>query len=311
MMDWTDRHCRYFHRQLSPSARLFSEMVTTGAIIHGDKPRHLDFNAAEHPVVLQLGGGDPEALAQSSEIAQQWGYDEVNLNVGCPSGRVQKNKIGACLMLEPELVQQCVASMIASVDIPVSVKCRLGVDEHDSYEDLHRFVETVARSGCSRFIVHARKALLQGLSPKANREIPSLKYEWVYQLKQDMPELDVTINGGIRDLESVRDHLELVDGVMIGRAAYQSPWLLVECERLLFDTTFHPDRESVVQQMVQYADNNPNVALKHISRHMLGLFSGLPGARAWRRFISENAHVRGADSSVLFDAMQMMQQRPG
>jgi tRNA-dihydrouridine synthase A len=309
MMDWTDRHCRYFHRQLSPSARLFSEMVTTGAIIHGDKPRHLDFNEAEHPVVLQLGGGDPAALTQSAEIAQQWGYDEVNLNVGCPSGRVQKNKIGACLMLEPELVQSCVAAMIAAVDIPVSVKCRLGVDDHDSYEDLHSFVDIVAQSGCNQFVVHARKALLEGLSPKANREIPSLKYEWVYQLKQDMPELDVTINGGIRDLESVREHLEHVDGVMIGRAAYQNPWLLVECERLLFDADFQLDREAIVQHMAGYAADNPNVALKHISRHMLGLFTGLPGARAWRRYISENAHVRGADNSVLLDAMQMMQQR--
>jgi len=309
MMDWTDRHCRYFHRQLSPSARLFTEMVSTGAIIHGDKPRHLDFSSAEHPVVLQLGGGNPEDLAQSAEIARQWGYDEVNLNVGCPSDRVQKNKIGACLMLEPDLVQRCIASMMAAVDIPVSVKCRLGVDEHDSYDDLRNFVDKVAESGCRIFIVHARKALLQGLSPKANREIPSLKYEWVYRLKQDFSEINVTINGGIRDLDAVREHLQHVDGVMIGRAAYQNPWLLVDCERLLFNADHELDRDSVVQQMVQYSKNNPDVPLKHISRHMLGLFASMPGARVWRRYISENAHLPGADASVLEDALLAMRQR--
>jgi len=299
MMDWTDRHCRYFHRQLSPSARLFTEMVTTGAIIHGDKPRHLAFNPEEHPVVLQLGGGDPVDLSRSAEIAQHWGYDEVNLNVGCPSDRVQKNKIGACLMLEPELVRQCISAMISSVDIPVSVKCRLGVDEHDSYADLRRFIETVMQSGCRRFIVHARKAWLYGLSPKANREVPSLKYDWVYRLKQDIPELDITINGGIRELGAIRTHLEYVDGVMIGRAAYQNPWLLVDCERLLFDPDYELDRETVIQGMTGYARANPRVAVKHISRHMLGLFKGLPGARTWRRYLSENAYLPGADSSVL------------
>jgi tRNA-dihydrouridine synthase A len=307
MMDWTDRHCRYFHRQLSPSARLFTEMVSTGAIIHGDKPRHLDFSPAEHPLVLQLGGGDPGELAQSAAIAQEWGYDEVNLNVGCPSDRVQKNKIGACLMLEPGLVRECISAMMASVDIPVSVKCRLGVDQHDSYEDLYRFVTTVARSGCRLFIVHARKALLHGLSPKANREIPSLKYEWVYRLKKDMPELDISINGGIHDLDAVKGHLEHVDGVMIGRAAYQNPWLLVDCERLLFDDAHMRERETVVQNMVQYSLANPDVPLKHISRHMLGLFHGLPGARAWRRYLSENAHLRGAKSTVLTDALAALQ----
>ncbi len=306
MMDWTDRHCRYFHRLLSPSARLFTEMVTTGAIIHGDKPRHLDFSREEHPVVLQLGGGDPDDLTRSAEIAQQWGYDEVNLNVGCPSDRVQKNKIGACLMLEPELVRQCISAMMASVDIPVSVKCRLGVDEHDSYDDLHKFIETVAQSGCEQFIVHARKAWLHGLSPKANREVPSLKYEWVYKLKKDMPELGITINGGIRDLDAVRIHLQEVDGVMIGRAAYQNPWLLVDCERILFDADLALDRETVVHEMAEYARANDNVALKHISRHMLGLFTGMPGARAWRRYISENSHLPGADDSVLLAALAVM-----
>lgn len=311
MMDWTDRHCRYFHRQLSPSARLYTEMVTTGAIIHGDKPRHLDFNPEEHPVVLQLGGGDPGELSRSAEIAQQWGYDEVNLNVGCPSDRVQKNRIGACLMLEPELVRQCISSMISSVNIPVSVKCRLGVDEHDSYADLRNFVETVAQSGCQRFIVHARKAWLHGLSPKANREVPSLKYDWVYKLKQDIPELDITINGGIRDLAAIRAHLEHVDGVMIGRASYQNPWLLVDCEQLLFDASYELHRETIVQRMLEYSSKNPGVAVKRISRHMLGLFRGMPGARAWRRYLSENAHLPGTDDAVLQDALLAMQRQIG
>jgi tRNA-dihydrouridine synthase A len=233
MMDWTDRHCRYFHRLLAPSALLYTEMVTTGAIIHGDVDRHLAYNPEEHPVALQLGGSEPADLANCARIAEKYGYDEINLNVGCPSDRVQRGSFGACLMLEPILVRDCMSAMLDAVDIPVTIKTRLGVDDHESYQFMADFVGTVAESGCTVFIMHARKAFLEGLSPKQNRDVPPLHYDWVYRLKKESPDLEVVINGGINSIADVQSHLDHVDGVMLGRAAYQSPWILTECQQQL------------------------------------------------------------------------------
>src|SRR5210317_1433677 len=226
MLDWTDRHCRYFHRLLTQSALLYTEMVTTGAIIHGDADRHLAYNPEEHPVALQLGGSEPGDLAKCARIAEKYGYDEINLNVGCPSDRVQRGSFGACLMLEPILVRDCMSAMLNAVDIPVTIKTRLGVDDHDSYQFMSDFVGRVAESGCSVFIMHARKAILEGLSPKQNRDVPPLHHDWVYRLKQESPDLEIVINGGINSVETAKTHLQHVDGVMLGRAAYQSPWVL-------------------------------------------------------------------------------------
>jgi len=234
MMDWTDRHCRYFHRLLAPSALLYTEMITTGAITHGDVDRYLAYNPEEHPLAWQLGGSDPADLAACARIAEERGYDEINLNVGCPSDRVQKGRFGACLMLEPDLVKDCMAAMLDAVDIPVTIKTRLGVDDFYSYQFMSDFVGRVAESGCSVFIMHARKAILAGLSPKQNREVPPLNHDWVYRLKQESPGLDIVINGGIDSLEAVKNHLEHVDGVMLGRAAYHTPWLLAECQHKVF-----------------------------------------------------------------------------
>lgn len=305
MMDWTDRHCRYFHRLLAPHARLYTEMVTTGAIIHGDRARHLDFHPAEHPVALQLGGSDPSDLARCAEIAQTWGYDEINLNIGCPSERVQSGSFGACLMREPELVRDCVAAMLPVVDVPVTVKCRLGVDEMESYEGFRDFVHRVADGGCRVFLVHARKAWLQGLSPKQNREVPPLRYEWVYRLKQERPDLTIAVNGGISSLAEVEQHLQQVDGVMIGRAAYQNPWLLTAIERALVNLEWQPERDAVVAAMVEYAAAHLSSGgrLNHISRHMLGLFQGCPGAKSWRRVLSQKAHLAETGPELLREAI--------
>lgn len=304
MMDRTDRHDRYFLRQISPSALMYSEMITTGAILHGDTERFLKFDPAEHPVALQLGGADPDDLARCAVIAAERGYDEVNLNVGCPSDRVQNARFGACLMNEPDLVAACIGRMNAVVDIPVTVKTRIGVDDRDSWDDFRGFVETVAATGCTVFIIHARKAWLQGLSPKENREIPPLTYDTVYRLKQTFPELTVVINGGITTSDAVREHLRHIDGVMIGRAAYENPWLLAEIERDVFAGEAAASRHAALDAYIGYVDRElaRDVPFYAMARHTLGLFQGLPGARAWRRHISENGPRREAGSQVLRDA---------
>ena len=305
MMDWTDRHCRYFLRQVSPRVRLYTEMVVAQAVIHGDRDRLLAFADEEHPVALQLGGSDPKLLASAAAIGEGYGYDEINLNVGCPSDRVQNGAFGACLMAEPELVRDCVAAMKATVRIPVTVKTRIGIDDQDGEAFLHRFVETVAASGCDRFVVHARKAILAGLSPKQNREIPPLHYERVYALRDAFPQLAIVINGGIRSTEDVAAHLAHVDGVMIGRAAYDDPWLLHRIERMFFAETAQMDRRDVVLRCLPYMEDalGDGVRLISITRHMLGLFKGLPGARAWRRCLSERACRRGAGVEVVHEAL--------
>ena len=308
MMDWTDRHCRYFHRLLAPAALLYTEMVTTGAIIHGDADRFLAYNPEEHPLALQLGGSEPEDLAACARIAQQHGYDEINLNVGCPSDRVQRGRFGACLMLEPELVRDCMSAMIDAVDIPVTIKTRLGVDDHYSYQYMSDFVGRVAESGCPVFIMHARMALLAGLSPKQNHDVPPLHYDWVYRLKEKSPDLEVVINGGIASVDEVKNHLEHVDGVMLGRAAYHTPWLLAECQQQLFDKQTIKTREDIIESMNLYIERQvkSGEAVKHISRHLLGLFQGLPGAKAWRRYLSENAYRDDSNTDLLNRAFAAM-----
>jgi tRNA-dihydrouridine synthase A len=306
MLDWTDRHCRYFHRLLSRHSLLYTEMVTTGAILHGDARRHLLFNVEEHPLALQLGGSDPGDLARCAEIAEDYGYDEINLNVGCPSDRVQNGRFGACLMAEPQLVAECVAAMRAVVKIPVTVKSRIGIDDRDSYPELTDFIATVAAAGCDTFIVHARKAWLSGLSPKENRDIPPLCYDVVYQLKQDFPQLQIAINGGISNLQQAEAHLQHVDGVMVGREAYHNPYLLAEVDQQLFgDARPKASRQQIILQMMPYIEREmrQGVRLNSISRHLLGMFHGVDGARAWRRHISENATKPGADMQVILDAM--------
>jgi tRNA-dihydrouridine synthase A len=307
-MDWTDRHCRYFHRVLAPSAWLYTEMVTTGAILHGDLERLLGFSEEERPLALQVGGSEPAELAECARIAEARGYDEVNLNVGCPSDRVQRGRFGACLMLEPGLVRDSVAAMLDAVGIAVTVKTRLGVDDHYSYDYFSRFIAEVMRSGCRTFIVHARKAWLSGLSPKENREIPELRYEWVERLKQEYPELEVVVNGGIRSVGQAGRFLDRLDGVMLGRAAYQTPWLLTSLQSELFGGGAPPDRESVVRSMSAYIGRQVarGVPVKAISRHMLGLYQGQPGARRWRRYISENAHRDPSNEQLLLEALDSM-----
>jgi tRNA-dihydrouridine synthase A len=308
MMDWTDRHCRYFHRILAPSALLYTEMVTTGAVLHGDRDRLIGFNPEERPLALQLGGSDPSDLAECARIAEKRGYDEVNLNVGCPSDRVQRGRFGACLMREPALVRDCVSAMRDAVDIPVTVKTRLGVDDCDSYDYFSDFVGQVAQSGCNIFIVHARKAWLSGLSPKENRDIPELRYEWVYRLKEQQPGLTIILNGGIRTAEDATKYLETLDGVMLGRAAYHTPWLLAELQKDWFDERGVGSREAAVEIMSQYISGQAarGVPVKNISRHLLGLFQGLPGARRWRRYISEHAHLDNSNEQLLLQALAHM-----
>jgi tRNA-dihydrouridine synthase A len=308
MMEWTDRHCRYFHRLLAPSALLYTEMVTTGAIIHGDADRFLAYNPEEHPLALQLGGSEPEDLAACARIAEQRGYDEVNLNVGCPSDRVQRGRFGACLMLEPDLVRDCMSAMLDAVDIPVTIKTRLGVDDCYSYQYMSDFVARVAESGCTVFVMHARKAVLAGLSPKQNRDVPPLHHDWVYRLKKESPELEIVINGGIDSVESVKNQLDHVDGVMLGRAAYHTPWLLAECQQQFFETHGVSKREDIIEPMNLYLERQvkKGTAVKHISRHLLGLFQGLPGARAWRRYLSENAYRDDDNTDLLNQALSAM-----
>jgi len=306
MMDWTDRHCRYFHRLISHHALLYTEMVTTGALVHGDHQRFLQFNPEEHPLSFQLGGSNPRELALCTKMIEDFGYDEVNLNVGCPSDRVQNGRFGACLMLEPDLVADCVAAMRAAVAIPVTVKSRIGVDERDSYEELTLFIEKVANAGCKTFIVHARKALLKGLSPKQNREVPPLKYDMVYQLKTDFPQLEIIINGGITNLKQSQSLLQHLDGVMVGREAYQNPYLLAEVDKRLFNaTTPIKSRHEIMELLLPYIEQQlcNGIRLISVTRHILGLFHGEPGARAWRRHLSENATATDAGIHVVRDAM--------
>ena len=306
MMDWTDRHCRVFHRLLAPHARLYTEMVHAQAVRLGDRERLLGFDPVEHPVALQLGGSEPVMLAEAARIGAHWGYDEINLNVGCPSDRVQAGRFGACLMKEPALVADCVAAMAAAVAVPVTVKCRLGVDEMEDYEHFAAFVDTVATAGCTVFLVHARKAWLQGLSPKENREVPPLRYEWAYRLKRERPHLTVVLNGGLDAQDTVLAQLPRVDGVMLGRAAYHDPYLLHRLDRALFAPE-QPlcTRAELLFAMRDYVQRQcaGGVALKHISRHLLGLFHGQPGGRAFRQIISTGAHREGAGWELLEHAL--------
>jgi len=309
MMDWTDRNCRFFHRQISQHTLLYTEMLTTGAVIHGDRERLLGFSPAEHPVAIQLGGSEPDQLAKAARIAEEWGYDEINLNCGCPSDRVQSGRFGACLMAEPELVARLVAAMREVVRIPVTVKSRLAIDELEEWPTIENFVKHVSAAGCQRFIVHARKAWLQGLSPKENRDVPPLRYELVHRLKAEFPHLDISLNGGVKSLDAAAEHLRQVDGVMIGRAAYENPYLLAEADQRFFGATAPPrERHAVVEAMLPYIEERlkQGAPLSAITRHMLGLFQGLPGARAWRRYLSENVHKPGAGPEVVSAALALV-----
>jgi len=305
MMDWTDSHCRVFHRLLAPHARLYTEMVHANAVLLGDRARLLGFDPVEHPVALQLGGSDPQALAQATRIGAEWGYDEVNLNCGCPSDRVQAGRFGACLMREPALVADCVAAMIAAAGpVPVTVKCRLGVDDDHDYDRFRAFVDTVAATGCNTFVVHARNAWLQGLSPKENREVPPLRHEWPWRLKRERPDLQVLVNGGIASVEQAQAQLAHADGVMIGRAAYHDPYELHRMDVALYGGQLR-DRAELLRGLRPYveAQLGQGVALKHIVRHVLGLFHGQPGGRAFRQVLSEGAHREGADWSLVERAL--------
>jgi tRNA-dihydrouridine synthase A len=314
MMDWTDRHCRVFHRQITRHTWLYTEMVTTGALIHGDVARHLRYDEIEHPVALQLGGSDPADLAVSAKLGQEWGYDEINLNCGCPSERVQRGAFGACLMAEPQLVADCVKAMRDAVDIDVTVKHRIGIDKNEDYGFVRDFVGTIADAGCTTFIVHARNAILKGLSPKENREIPPLKYEVAYQLKREFPDLEIIINGGIKTSDEVALHLEHVDGVMLGREAYHNPYVMAE-----YDARFYGDDSPVksrtevlaamlpyiAAQLAEYGDKG--LKLNSITRHMLGIMTGLPGARAFRQLMSDPKRLAQADPALLLEAAARMQ----
>ncbi|NIE98211.1 tRNA dihydrouridine(20/20a) synthase DusA [Acinetobacter sp. Tr-809] len=309
MMDWTTKDYRFFARLFNPNVVLYTEMVTTGAIIYGGANRHLDFNQQEHPIVLQLGGSNPQDLATCTKMAEDWGYNEVNLNVGCPSDRVQNNKIGACLMAEPNLVAECIHSMQKAVSIPVTVKHRIGIDDMQSYEEMLHFVDTVAATGCTHFIVHARIAILQGLSPKENRDVPPLRYDDVYRLKQERPHLTIEINGGIKTFEETQQHLQHVDGVMIGREAYHNPYLLAEMGQLW--NLEAPDRFDLMQQMMPYIHQRvaEGAPLSIITRHILGLFQNLPGARKWRQALSGGNAKTIADIENAIQNIQTAMQR--
>ncbi len=309
MLDWTDRHYRYFARLITRHTLLYTEMITTGALLHGNRERFLHFNPSEHPVALQLGGSDPTDLAACSRMAQEKGYDEVNLNVGCPSDRVQSGRFGACLMLEPDLVAECIHAMQQAVTIPVTIKHRIGIDHDNSYETLHKFVTTVSQTGCRTFIVHARNAWLEGLSPKENRDIPPLRYETVHQLKRDFPDLEIIINGGIKSLDAAKEQLQYLDGVMIGREAYQNPWILAQADQLIFgDDHPIPSRHEIIKRLMPFVQDEfeKGIPINRITRHILGLFQGQPGAKAWRRHISENAHRRDAVPDLITEAAQMV-----
>ncbi|HEX7221391.1 MAG TPA: tRNA dihydrouridine(20/20a) synthase DusA [Burkholderiales bacterium] len=297
MMDVTDRHCRFFLRQVNAQVRLYTEMITTGALIHGDVPRHLEFSAQEHPVALQLGGSEPDELAHCAKLGAQYGYDEINLNIGCPSERVQRGAFGACLMAEPQLVSQCVKTIRDAVALPVTVKHRIGIDKVEDYAFVRDFVGTVAQAGCETFIVHARNAVLKGLSPKENREIPPLKYDYVYRLKRDFPALSIVINGGITSVDQISLHLKSVDGVMIGRAAYSDPWLLADDGKT---------RAEVARRMYEYAKGVES--LRHVTRHMLGLYHGMRRARLWRRMLSDSERLKQNRAELILEALDAVEE---
>jgi tRNA-dihydrouridine synthase A len=312
MMGWTDRHARYFLRLITKHSLLYTEMVNTGALLHnrqtvGSQKRLLAYHASEHPLALQLGGSDPQALATCATMAEDAGFDELNLNVGCPSDRVKSGNFGACLMAQPELVADSVAAMKAKAGIPVTVKCRIGIDDMEDYQSLEHFIDVVAQGGCQRFIVHARKAWLKGLSPKQNREIPPLRYDYVHRLKKERPELNIIINGGIKTMASVQQQLEYVDGVMIGREAYNNPYMLAEVDQRVYQdaTAVIKGREEIILQFCEYIDQEVarGTRLHSMTRHILGLYQGVRGAKAWRRYLSENAHAEDADSAVVKTAL--------
>jgi tRNA-dihydrouridine synthase A len=316
MMDWTDRHCRVFHRQITRHTWLYTEMVTTGALVYGDVERHLRYDDIEHPVALQLGGSEPADLAKSAKLGEQWGYDEINLNCGCPSERVQKGAFGACLMSEPKLVADCVKAMRDAVSIDVTVKHRIGIDKNEDYEFVRDFVGTIAQAGCRTFIVHARNAILKGLSPKENREIPPLRYEVAYRLKRDFPELEIIINGGVKTDDEIALHLGHVDGVMLGREAYHNPYVMAG-----WDSRFYGEdapvksREQVLEAMIPYIaaqlaqHGGHGLKLNTITRHMLGLMTGLPGARAFRQLLSDSKKLASADPQLLLEAAARMRRQ--
>lgn len=305
MLDWTDRHERYFLRLISKHAWLYTEMVTTGALIHGDNERYLKFDHQEQPVALQLGGSDVQNMVTCAKMAEDFGYDEVNINVGCPSDRVQKGAFGACLMAEPQLIADCVSAMQNAVSIPVTVKNRIGIDDQDEETSLRHFIDVVSEAGCKTFIVHARKAWLKGLSPKQNRDVPPLNYPLVYQIKQENPDLEIIINGGITTLDKCKNHLQFVDGVMVGREAYHNPFHLIDVDAMVYnDRRPTKTRLEILDQYIEYVEAQiaDGVFLKHMTRHILGLFQGQTGAKAWRRHISEQAHKPGAGIEVLREA---------
>jgi tRNA-dihydrouridine synthase A len=308
MMDWTDRHDRYFLRLIAPSVLLYTEMVTTGALIHGDFNRFLAFHPLEHPVALQLGGSDPQQLAHCAKLGEDFGYNEINLNVGCPSDRVKSGRFGACLMLESRIVADCMAAMQNAVKVPVTIKCRIGVDDQDSYAELVDFVRVVAETGCQVFNIHARKAWLNGLSPKQNREIPPLRYDVVRQIKQDFPHLTIVVNGGIKTVSDIAEHLQFVDGVMIGREAYSNPYLLADIEEKFFLSPAKKTREEIIEQFIPYVEEQlkNDIKLSHMTRHILGLFQGQRSGKRWRRYLSENAHQMGRGIDVVQAALALV-----
>lgn len=310
MMGWTDRHARFFLRLLSKHVLLYTEMVTTGAILHGPRDALLKYNVEEHPLAVQLGGSDPAELSSCAKIVEDYAYDEINLNVGCPSDRVQSGRFGACLMATPELVADCVEQMMSSVRIPVTVKCRIGIDDMEDYESFNAFIQIVKKSGCNTFIVHARKAWLQGLSPKQNRDVPPLRYDYVHRIKRENPELKIIINGGITTLDTVQQQLEFVDGVMLGREAYHNPYILTEIEKQVFFVENILSREEVITQWADYVDREISKGenLKSVSRHVLGLYHGRPGARLWRRYLSENMHKSTSGSALFVSAAKYLEQ---
>lgn len=306
MMDWTDRHCRYFHRLISPSAMLYTEMVTTGALIHGDAPRFLRHDTAEHPLALQLGGSNPKDLATCAKKGEDAGYNEINLNCGCPSDRVQKGKIGAILMTEPDLVAEAFSEMQNAVNVPVTIKCRIGIDEQDSLEFLDKFVSTIANAGCNTFIIHARKAWLKGLSPKENRTIPPIDYDRAFAIKEKYPQLNISINGDIKTVEATHTHLTRFDSAMIGREAYQNPYILAELEQAVFKNNEPLTREEVALSMIPYIEQQMkdfDTPVKSITRHMTGLFQGIKGAKKWRQLLSTLPHEDGANAQIVKTAL--------
>lgn len=306
MMDWTDRHCRYFHRLMAPHIRLYTEMVTTGALIHGNRDRFLNYNADEHPLALQLGGSNPDDLAACARMAEDYGYDEVNLNCGCPSDRVQNGNFGACLMDEPDLVARSVEAMQKAVSIPVTVKCRIGIDDVEERSFLGRFVNIVAHAGCQTFIIHARKAYLKGLSPKENRDVPPLRYDIAAEIKQKHPHLEVIVNGGIKTTSEIRQHLNQFDGVMIGREAYQNPWLLTDIEHDIYGHIATMTRQDIARAMIEYIERQKKdygVLPKSVTRHMMGLFKGEYGGGQWRRSLSENANEGLSPAALVENAL--------